>query len=141
MTKAMTLEVVTPEKISLKIEIDSMVAPATEGLLGVLYNHAPLITGLEPGVLRYRQGNELSFLAVGTGFLEIADNVLTVLVDTAEKSTDIDVERALAAKERAQKRLRELPPGLDVHRAELALYRALARLKVAGAEDVSSRKN
>jgi F-type H+-transporting ATPase subunit epsilon len=131
MAKVMTLEVVTPERVSLKVEINSLVAPATEGPLGVLYNHAPLITGLEPGVLKYRQGEKVFILAVGSGFMEIADNLITVLVDTAEKPEEIDVERALAAKERAEKRLLEQNPSLDVHRAELALHRALARLKAA----------
>ena len=137
MAKVLKLEVVTPERVSLQVEINSLVVPATEGSLGVLYNHASLITGLEPGVLQYRQGEQTFFLAISNGFMEIADNLITVLVDTAEKPEEIDVERALAAKERAEKRLKEQKPGLDVHRAELALHRALARLKVADYKNVS----
>ena len=130
MAKVLNLEIVTPERVSLKTEINSLIVPATEGYLGVLFNHAPLITGLEPGVLQYRQGESLLVLAISNGFMEVAHNIVTVLVDTAEKPEEIDVERALAAKERAEKRLQECPPGLDVHRAELALHKALARLKV-----------
>ena len=61
MAKVLKLEVVTPERVSLQVEINSLVVPATEGSLGVLYNHAPLITGLEPGVLQYRQGEQTFF--------------------------------------------------------------------------------
>lgn len=131
MAKVLNLEVVTPEKIMLKEEATSLIVSATEGSLGVLPNHAPLITGLEPGLLKYRQGEDLYVLAISNGFMEVAHNVVTILVNTAEKPEDIDVERAEAAKERAQKLLYERFPGLDVHRAELALRKALARLEAA----------
>ncbi|MGI6587908.1 MAG: F0F1 ATP synthase subunit epsilon [Peptococcia bacterium] len=140
MAKVLNLEIVTPERVSLKTEINSLIVPATEGYLGVLFNHAPLITGLEPGVLQYRQGESLLVLAISNGFMEVAHNNITILVDTAETPEEIDVERAKAAKERAEKRLQECPPGLDVHRAELALHKALARLKVAEFRQTTLRK-
>lgn len=131
MAKVLSLEVVTPEKVVLKEETTSIVVPATEGYLGVLPNHAPLITGLQPGVILYRQGEERHALCISNGFMEVANNVATILVDTAEKPEEIDVQRAQAAKERAEQRLHELYPGIDVHRAELALNKALARIRAA----------
>lgn len=131
MAKVLNIEVITPERVKLKVETTSLIVPATEGYLGVWPNHAPLITELGPGVLKYRQGKKFSALAVSSGFMEVADNVATILVNTAENPEEIDVERAAAAKKRAEKRLHEYAPGLDVHRAELALHRAIARLKTA----------
>lgn len=134
MANVLDLEVVTPEKVLLKEKVTSLIVPATEGYVGVLYNHAPLITGLKPGVVKYRLGEgkgDLRVLSISTGFMEVAHNVATLLVDTAERPEDIDVERAKAAKARAEKRLHERHPGLDVHRAELALHKALARIQAA----------
>lgn len=131
---ALKLEVITPEKIILKTEAESVVAPGLQGYLGVLPRHAPLITPLKAGVVSYgREGSEEGRLAVSGGFLEAGAGHVIILADTAEKSADIDVERARQAKERAQRRLQERPAGLDVSRAEAALQRALARLKTAGA--------
>jgi len=131
MANVLNLEVVTPAKVLLKEEIMSLIVPATEGYLGVLFNHAPLITGLKPGIIKYRQGEELNVLSISKGFMEVADNVVTILVDTAEKPEDVDVDRAKAAKERAAKRLHEHHPGIDVQRAEVALYKAIARIEAA----------
>ncbi|MDD2212272.1 MAG: F0F1 ATP synthase subunit epsilon [Clostridia bacterium] len=129
MANVLNFEVITPERIMLKGKTTSLIVPATEGFLGVWPNHAPLITGLQPGIVKYRQGETFFVLAISNGFMEVADNVITILVNTAERPEDIDVARAQAAKERAEKRLYKQPPGLDVHRAEFALHRALARLK------------
>ncbi|NLW06640.1 MAG: F0F1 ATP synthase subunit epsilon [Clostridia bacterium] len=130
---ALMLEVITPEKIVLKTEAASVTAPGIQGYLGVLPRHAPLITPLKAGVVTYsREGSEAERLAVSGGFLEAGADRVVILADTAEKATDIDVERARQAKERAEKRLRERPANLDVARAEAALQRALARLKAAG---------
>jgi F-type H+-transporting ATPase subunit epsilon len=128
------LEVITPEKMVLKTEAASVTAPGIQGYLGFLPRHAPLITPLKAGVVSYsREGSEGGRLAVSGGFLEAGADRVVILADTAEKSADIDIERARQAKERAQKRLQERPAGLDVSRAEAALQRALARLKTAGA--------
>ncbi|HHZ16112.1 MAG TPA: F0F1 ATP synthase subunit epsilon [Peptococcaceae bacterium] len=131
MAENLTLEVVTPERILLKEESYSIIVPATEGLMGLWPNHAPIITGLNPGIIKYRQNDNMRVLAIGGGFMEVSDNKVSILADSAELPEEIDVTRAAAAKERAQKRLKELPPGMDVHRAELALSRALARLEAA----------
>lgn len=131
MARTLRLDVVTPDRTVLKEEVESVIAPAVEGYLGVLPGHAPMIVGLVPGVFTYRQSNKPHYLAVGGGFMEIARDRVILLADSAERPEEIDRKRAAAAKERAEKRLKERPPGLDVERAELALKRALARLRVA----------
>lgn len=127
------LEVITPERVVVKTEAGSITAPGITGYLGVLPKHAPLITPLKAGVVTYRcEGSGEERLAVSGGFLEAGPGHVVILADTAEKAAEIDVERARQAKERAEKRLRERPPGLDVARAEAALQRAIARLKTTG---------
>jgi len=129
MAKNLNLEVVTPQKSALSEEINSLVVPATEGYLGIMSNHAPIITGLQAGLVKYRQDGKNHYLAISSGFMEVSQNKVTILADTAEKPEEIDRERAMAAKERAEKRLKEHPSGLDVARAEFALRRAVTRLK------------
>ncbi len=129
MNKSLLLEIVTPERVVLSAEISSVVVPATEGYLGIRPNHAPLITGLEPGVIKYVKDGQEYFIAISTGFLEVAHNKVSILADTAERPDEIDEERARRAAERADRRLHERYPGLDVAKAEFALRRARARLK------------
>ncbi len=130
MDKTLILDIVTPERSLLTEEIQSLVVPATEGYMGILPNHAPIISGLKPGVIRYRQDGKKNFLSLSGGFMEISHNKITILADAAEKPEEIDEKRALAAKQRAQQRLKERPAGVDVARAEMALMRAIARLRV-----------
>ena len=126
-------EVVTPERKILGEEVESVIAPGTEGYLGVLPRHTPLLTTLKPGVVSYRKvGGKMEQMAVSGGFMEAGPDRVVILADTAELSTEIDVERARRSRKRAEERLRERPPGLDVARAEAALMRSLARLKAAG---------
>lgn len=126
------LEMVTPEQILLKDEVQFMVAPAVEGEIGVLRNHAPLVAALDIGVLRYKdsEGLEQKF-ALSGGFFEIVDNVARVLAETAERGDEIDVLRAKAAKERAEKRIAQRSEEIDFTRAQMALRRAIARIKAA----------
>ncbi|MBE3571794.1 MAG: F0F1 ATP synthase subunit epsilon [Moorella humiferrea] len=128
------LEVITPERPTVKTEATEVIAPGILGYLGILPGHAPLITPLKPGVVTYRRqdGGE-ERLAVSGGFLEAGPEHVVILADTAERAAEIDVERARRARERAEERLKNRPPGLDVARAEAALQRATARLKAAGA--------
>ncbi|NLZ28348.1 MAG: F0F1 ATP synthase subunit epsilon [Firmicutes bacterium] len=133
MMSTLKLEVVTPQNKVLVEEVESVVAPGSEGYLGVLIGHAPLLTTLGPGVLFYRKaGEDRKLMAVSGGFMEAGPDKVIVLADTAELPDDIDVERARRSKERARKRLKERPSGLDVARAELALMRNIARLRAAG---------
>lgn len=127
----LTCEVVTAERILFSGEVDLVLAPGVEGQLGILPHHAPLITALQPGELVVRRGDEEIVFAVGGGFLEVVRNKVTILADSAERAEEIDVERALAAKKRAEERLAQRrAEDVDHARAEAALRRAMARLRV-----------
>jgi F-type H+-transporting ATPase subunit epsilon len=102
------------------------------GEFGILPNHIPFLTTLQPGELRYRKGNQLEYLAVTGGFAEVSDNKVTILAEAAERAREIDVERARRAKERAEKRLAQAKvEAIDYTRAEAALKRSLIRLSIA----------
>ncbi len=127
------LEVVTPERVVVSQQVDIVVAPGSLGEFGVLQGHVPFLTGILPGELRYSADGRTEYLAVTTGFAEVSDNKVSVLVDAAEKAKEIDVERAKRAMERAKERLSRDrgTPDIDFQRAEAALRRAIARIKVA----------
>lgn len=132
MSREMHLDVVTPARRVLSERVEFVALPGTDGGLGILYNHAPLITGLTVGVLRYGPlGGEKRRIFIAGGCAEVAGNQVTVMANAAELAEDIDVARALAAKERAERRLRQRAAEIDLRRAELALQRALHRLKAA----------
>lgn len=124
-------EVITPERVVLRDSVEFVAVPAIFGELGVLANHAPLVTGLKIGVVRYTKNDVRHALAISGGLMEVNNNRVTILADTAELQSEIDVTRAREAKERAEKRLREKAPETDLIRAEMALRRALSRLKAA----------
>jgi F-type H+-transporting ATPase subunit epsilon len=128
------VEVVTPERVLYQDEVQFLVAPGAEGELGVMRNHAPLVAALSIGVLRYRDNTgQPKRMAVSGGFMEVIDNVARILAETAEHGDDVDVMRAKAARERAEKRLQARDENLNLARAEMALKRAIARLKAANA--------
>lgn len=130
--KTQRLDIVTPEKKIFSEDVRFFVAPGSEGELGVLPEHAALITPLKIGILRIEQEGKKFNIAVSGGFLEVRNSRATILATAAERAEDIDVERAEAARQRAEQRLAAKAPDLDVSRAELALKRALNRLKAAG---------
>ncbi len=127
------LEVVTPDKVLVSREVDTVVAPGVEGEFGLLPGHIPFLSGIQPGELRYEAAGKKEFVAVTDGFAEVSEDHVSVLVEAAEKATDIDMERARSAMERAKERLaRERgEEDVDFLRAEAALRRAMIRLKVA----------
>lgn len=125
------LEVVTVEKLVYSDDVDEVIAPGTEGELGILPHHAPLITMLEPGVLIIKAGGQDVELALSGGYMEVRPDRVIVLADAAERAEEIDVSRAEAARLRAQKTMAEAPSGEGSLAAEAALKRSLARLKVA----------
>ncbi len=132
MPESFQLTILTPVRTLLDERVESVVAPGAEGYLGVLANHAPLITSLNPGKLTVRLANgETRIFALSGGFLEVSANRAVVLADAMEEPAQIDVERARRAAERARERLRDLYGKWDVERAEAALARALNRMKVA----------
>jgi F-type H+-transporting ATPase subunit epsilon len=126
------IDIVTAERVVYSEEVDTVIAPGVEGQLGILPHHAPLMTTLQAGELRLRKGGEEDSLAISGGFLEVRPDRVIVLADTAERAEEIDVNRAEAAKQRAEQRLaNRYAPGLDSARCEAALRRAVARLTVA----------
>ena len=130
--KPFKLEIVTPLKSVFQDEATSLSVPGTLGGFQVLYNHAPLLSSLEAGEMKVRtgDGNDLRFATSG-GFVEVKKNSVIVLVEAAERADEINIERARAARERAQKRLHSQAPDIDTERARMAMIRALNRLKVA----------
>lgn len=133
MAKSFHLEIVTPDRSLLSEEVVSLVAPGVEGYLGVLANHAPLVTELGVGILRLRYPDDTEEnVAISGGFMEVANNRVLVLADAAERPQDIDIQRAKEALLRARQRLYD--PTMDHERARAALERAINRLKVAGVE-------
>ena len=128
---ALKLEIVTAERAVYSDEVNVIIAPGIVGQLAILPNHAPLMTMLEPGELCVRKDSEETYIAISGGFLEVLQNKVVILADAAERSEEIDIARAEAAKQRAQAPLRQHVPGVDLISAEAHLRRALARLKVA----------
>jgi F-type H+-transporting ATPase subunit epsilon len=132
MGKRLALSIVTPEKVAWEGEVDSLVVPAFEGLLGVLPGHAPLLTQLTEGVVRMRSGAEEKLLSVSGGFLEVLGERASVFAETAEMADEIDAERAHQAAEKARQALQgRSDEPFDAEKANAALRRALVRLKVA----------
>jgi len=126
------LDVITIERIVFSGDVDMVIAPGVEGVLGILPQHAPLITALSEGELRFKQGTQEQNLAIAGGYLEILNDRVTVLADSAEHAHEIDVARAEAARARAEQLLREGPTdSVDRSMIEGALRRSQVRLKVA----------
>ena len=105
--------------------------PAAQGSIGILPGHAPLLTTLIPGVLKYQVEGHVEYMAVSDGFVEITDNVVIILAHTAEEAAKIDIARAEAAKNRAKQRLASHDPNVNTAQAEAALRRAIARLQAS----------
>jgi F-type H+-transporting ATPase subunit epsilon len=130
--KSFKLEIVTPERQVLAQDVTSLVAPGVEGYLGVLADHAPLMCELAMGEISIvdTDGQE-THIAISGGFMEVKENTVRILADTAERAEEIDLARAQEAVKRAEDRLRERMTDVDLTRAEVALKRAINRLRVA----------
>jgi F-type H+-transporting ATPase subunit epsilon len=125
------LEIITAERQVLSDDVNIVVAPGVEGELGILPHHAPLITMLKPGEVLIRKDSEETYLFVSGGFLEVRPDKIIILADASERSEEIDIERAEAAKHRAEESLKTRIPEVDVAQTQAALLRALIRLRVA----------
>ena len=125
------LEFVTPEKSIVHEDMDEIELPGEEGYLGVLPGHAPTLVAMKQGELWYRRGTEKKYAFVADGFAEILPDRVAVLAQIAERAEDINVERAEAAKRRAQDVLARPVPDIDAELARIALIRALMRLNVS----------
>ncbi len=125
------LNIVTPERRVYSEDVDMVIAPGTEGQLGILPHHAPLLTALTSGELRVKRGDEEEIFAISGGFMEVQHDWVTILANTAERAEEIDLERAEAARRRAEEHLRaRTQSDVDFTRAEAALRRAVTRIKV-----------
>jgi len=124
------LEIVTPERKVFEEDIDMVVVEGVEGQLGILPNHIPMLTALKIGPLRIKKDGKEEEIAVGGGFMEVTKNKVIILAETAELPEDIDLERAEDARRRAENYLLHRDEH-DQVRAEMALQRALNRIKVA----------
>lgn len=134
MAEKLQLEVVTPKGAVISERVDIVTAPGYGGEFGVLANHAPLLSTLKTGILVFKNEGLQEQIMVSSGFCEVSNNKITFLVESAERGRDIDVDRALRAKERAEKRLVDAvrqQEKINIARAEAALQRALARIKAA----------
>ena len=135
MADKIRLKVVTPGRLVLDEEVDEVTAPGVKGEFGVLPNHISFLTLLEPGEMSYKQGTTRRFLAISGGYAEVLDNVMTVLAPAAEFGIEIDVNRARAAREKAERHLSEIHfEDKNFAAAEQALRKSLVRLQVAGKE-------
>jgi len=129
------LEIVTPHGLVYNDEVDEVVAQGSEGEFGVLPQHTPFLTTLKIGMLTYRKGNETGHFFVNWGYAEVGPDKVLILADSAEKSEDIDIARAIAAKKRAEERLKR-EENFDHARATAAINRAVTRTQVADKKSV-----
>jgi len=127
----MHFEIVTAERQVYSDEVDIVIAPGSEGQLAILPHHAALITTLQPGELTLRRGSQEVNLVISGGFLDVNNDKVIILADTAERIEEIDVARAEQARLRAEQRLRDSQSEVDVARAEAALRRSLVRLRIS----------
>lgn len=125
-------DIVTQERVVFSDDVDMVVAPGTDGVLGILPHHSPLLTTLQHGELIVRKGGREESFAIGGGILEVRPDKVTVLADAAERADEIDTARADAARKRAEELLAQgLPPGSDrFAEIENALKRSNIRLRV-----------
>ena len=125
------LEVATPERLVIREQVTEAQIPASEGYLGILPQHAPLLSEMGSGDLTYQIGGEKHTVAVAGGWVEVLPEQTRVLANVAEKANEIDVKRAEIALKKAEERLKNPPADLDVARALNAMKRAQARLAAA----------
>ena len=127
----LTLELVTPDRAIVREQVDEVQIPGSQGYLGVLPGHTPLLTTLQVGELWFRQGGERQYLLVAFGFAEILPDRVTILAQSAERAEEIDVARAEQAQRRARELLVKRTVDVDFERARIALMKSLIRLQVA----------
>ena len=130
----LTLEIVTPERALVTEEVDEVQLPGTEGYLGILPGHTPLLTNLRVGQLWYRKGSENFYLSVAFGFAEVLPDRVRLLARIAERAEEIDVTRAEEHRRQAEEALQAAKagnPDIDLDRARISLMKALTRLQVA----------
>ena len=133
------LQIVTPDKLLVKEQVDEVEIPGTDGYFGVLPGHTPMLASLAVGEMWYRKGQEKTFLSLAYGFCEVLPERVTILAQLAERAEDIDVARAEEAKKRAEQRLAQAKGDVDYERARTALVKSLARLQVSSRSPFAGR--
>lgn len=130
MESKLRLDIVTPHGLVLSEDVDEVTATGTEGEFGVLPGHVPFVTTLKIGMLILKKDNKTEYVFVNSGYAEVSPDKVIILADSAERAEDIDIERALAAKKRAEERLAQAEK-YDFARAMAALERASIRIQIA----------
>lgn len=130
MADKFTLRIITPDRNFFEDEVEMVEFNTTEGEIGILRGHIPLTVIVKPGILKITMGSQDKYAALHAGFAEILQDQVTILAEIIEWPEEIDVNRAEAAKQRAEQRLSEKATGTDIVRAEAALKRSVARLNV-----------
>jgi F-type H+-transporting ATPase subunit epsilon len=129
-SKYFELEMITPAGVTIKKEVLHVQAPGVTGYFGIKTNHLPLITSLTIGQLTAKTDSGILVYAISRGYAEVSQNKMTILAETIEKSSDIDMQRAERSKERAAKRLKDKNAELNVTRANASMKRALNRMSI-----------
>ncbi len=125
------LQIVTPDRLIVREQVDEVQLPGSEGYFGVLPGHTPLLASLAVGEMWYRKGPEKTFLSIAGGFAEVLPDRVTLLATLAERAEDIDAARAESAKQRAEQRLAQPDGEIDYERARLALQKSIIRIQVS----------
>ncbi|MBA3638388.1 MAG: F0F1 ATP synthase subunit epsilon [Acidobacteriota bacterium] len=125
------LQIVTPDRLIVREQVDEVQLPGSEGYFGVLPGHTPLLASLAVGEMWYRKGPEKTFLSIAGGFAEVLPDRVTLLATLAERAEDIDAGRAESAKQRAEQRLAQPDGEIDYERARLALQKSIIRIQVS----------
>jgi F-type H+-transporting ATPase subunit epsilon len=133
------LQIVTPDRLVLREQVDEIEIPGTEGYFGVLPGHTPLLASLAVGEMWYRKGQEKTYVSIAFGFAEVLPDRVTILARLAERAEEIDVERAQAALARAEERLARQKSEVDYERARMALLKSITRLQVSSRIGVGPR--
>lgn len=130
----LTLEIVTPDRALAHEEVDEVQLPGTEGYLGILPGHTPMLTGLQVGQAWYRKGTEKFYLSIAFGWAEVLPDRVRLLAQFAERAEDIDLARAEEEKRRAEAQLYSAGKGtvdVDIERARISMMKAMVRIQVA----------
>lgn len=132
MASSFKLTIVTPDRSFFEDEVEEVIVSGTEGDLGILRDHTPLVTGLKIGRVKIKQKGKYKEAALSSGYVRITEEEVTIVTDSGEWPEEIDVERAKAAKKRAEERLdKKNDPDIDTLRAEIALRKSLNRIKIS----------
>jgi F-type H+-transporting ATPase subunit epsilon len=125
------LEIITPEKVVYKEEVDEIIAPTVNGEIAILPNHVNLLTQINPGELIIKKGDHQQSLAITGGFLEVQNNKISIIAEYAVKAQDIETGRAMEAKKRAEKVMSEKSTDNELRIAQAEMIKAILELKVA----------